>query len=249
MSYIENPKLKGSGILACIPQEGRCPINCPDCFFQGGRSYLEPLEENVPNMPPVKETKNRVVRVNDGNDSNNQREMVMEKCKEYELKFYNTSIPKDLHLFNAPVVLTVNPGDKIDESAFLLSELPVQLMYVRVRVNTWNLENVVDKVVEHYTAREIPVVLTFMAYYNLKIPEKHKKNYIFRKRTLNYYWAITTAAWEEVMNRYRYNIFVYSCGKIEGELGDTRCSRCGTCLREFFQTRERLANSTQPGAP
>ena len=35
-----------------------------------GRSYLEPLDENVPNLPDVASALNRVVRVNDGNDSN-----------------------------------------------------------------------------------------------------------------------------------------------------------------------------------
>ena len=46
MSYIENPKTKGSGIIACIPQKGLCPNKCEDCFFQSGRSYLEPLEHD-----------------------------------------------------------------------------------------------------------------------------------------------------------------------------------------------------------
>lgn len=46
--WIWNPKCKGSGIITCIPQAGRCPNNCADCFFQSGRSYLEPLEENLP---------------------------------------------------------------------------------------------------------------------------------------------------------------------------------------------------------
>lgn len=53
MRYKENPKTKGSGIIACIPQTGVCPNKCEDCFFQSGRSYLEPLEENLPNMPTV----------------------------------------------------------------------------------------------------------------------------------------------------------------------------------------------------
>ena len=47
-NWIWNPKTKGSGILTCIPQTGICPNNCEDCFFQGGRSYLEPLSKNLP---------------------------------------------------------------------------------------------------------------------------------------------------------------------------------------------------------
>jgi hypothetical protein len=76
MTYIENPKFKGSGILACIPQTGKCPNNCTDCFFQSGRSYLEPLEQNLPNMPPIELASTQVVRVNDGHDSNIDREKV-----------------------------------------------------------------------------------------------------------------------------------------------------------------------------
>ena len=68
MSYIENPKTKGSGIISCIPQKGICPNTCEDCFFQSGRSYLEPLDENLPNLP--EEVDYQIVRVNDGNDSN-----------------------------------------------------------------------------------------------------------------------------------------------------------------------------------
>jgi len=77
MPYIENPKTKGSGIICCIPQAGECPIHCDDCFFQSGRSYLEPLDVNLPNLPSKEESQGRVVRVNDGNDSNNDREAVM----------------------------------------------------------------------------------------------------------------------------------------------------------------------------
>ena len=74
MVYKENPKTKNSGILCCIPQTGKCPQGCEDCFFQSGRSYLEPLDENLPNMPTIEEAKNRLIRVNaDGNDSNVNR--------------------------------------------------------------------------------------------------------------------------------------------------------------------------------
>jgi hypothetical protein len=79
-----------------------------------------------------------------------------------------------------------------------------------------------------------------MAYYTNEIPEDHRVHYTFRKRTLNSYHAITTAAWESIIARYKYNRWVYSCGKIEGERGATGCRHCGNCLREFFATMERL---------
>jgi hypothetical protein len=240
--YIENPKTKGGGVVCCIPQVGICPMKCLDCFFQSGRSYLEPLSENLPNMPDPDwvEKCGYIVRVNDGNDSNNQRELVIKLTQVYKRKFYNTSIPKDLEKFDAPMVLTVNPAKMTDKSAHLLDPVPKNLMFVRIRVNTWNLK-LVEDIIIHYCARDIPVVLTFMAYYSENdIPKAHRKNYILRKRTINSYYAITTAAWKRIMAKFKYNKWVYSCGKIEGELGTTACRHCGNCLREYFAAMERM---------
>jgi len=242
--YKENPKTKGSGIIAAIPQEGRCPQECADCFFQSGRSYLEPLEDNLPNLPPVEMISNSVVRINDGHDSSIQTEKVLEwleKAKP-EHYFFNTSVPACLERFPGPVVLTVNPGISTDKSFYAIGKyaIPTNLMMVRVRTNTWNID-LVDQVVSYYTRSEVPVILTFMAYYSPEsVPKEHHRNYQWRKRTLNSYWAITTSAWRRIMNRYRDNKWVHSCGKIEGEKGDTHCRFCGNCIREYFATMERL---------
>lgn len=238
--YIENPKTKGSGIVTAIPQKGLCPNRCEDCFFQSGRSYLEPLKENLPNIPV--RTEGRVVRVNDGNDSNVQRETVenVVRVNGWRDYFYNTAIPQRLEEFDAPVVLTVNPGKKTESGAYLLKDPPKNLMFVRFRTNTFNLR-LADFVIKHYSAREVPIVLTFMAYFNMPVWFRaDQPDYVFRKRTLNSYWAITTEAWEQVMKRYRLNCWVHSCGKIEGESGTTACRHCGNCLREYFATRERM---------
>jgi hypothetical protein len=83
-----------------------------------------------------------------------------------------------------------------------------------------------------------------MAYYSRDaIPAAARTDYIYRKRTINSYWAITTEAWELVMRRYKYNKWVHSCGKIEGQKGDSHCRFCGNCLREYFATMERLRSS------
>lgn len=242
MNYIFNPKTKGSGIIACIPQTGRCPNNCEDCFFQSGRSYLEPLDENLPNIPPRSmDLRYRVVRINDGNDSNVDRENVISVAEQFQMKYFNTAIPLNIGEFKWPVVLTVNPGMKTDDKFHKLDEIPKNLMFVRVRTNMWNLENVVDKAVDYYASREVPVVLTFMAYYNEStIPQEYKYHYMYRTRTLNPYWAIRTDAWREVMKRYEDNKWVSSCGKIEGEKGTSACRFCGNCLREYFATMERI---------
>jgi hypothetical protein len=241
MNYKENPKTKGSGIICCIPQEGRCPNGCEDCFFQSGRSYLEPLGENLPNMPPCEYVERRVVRVNDGNDSNVNRDKVLGYTSHYHHKFYNTAIPRDLESFNAPVVLTINPGLMTD-TTFIIIKAPRNLMFVRFRANTWN-QYLMHKAVEHYAAQEIPIIATFMAYFGGAIPEEHKQYYTFRKRTLNSYWAITTAAWRSLMSYWQdteYEKWVYSCGKVEGERGITACRFCGNCIREYYATIERL---------
>jgi len=236
MPYIENPKTKGSGIICCIPQTGVYPIGCADCFFQSGHSYLEPLDDNLPNMPSVKCVGGRVVRVNDGNDSNNRRDLVISATACYQQKFYNTSIPTNLEFFDAPVVLTINPGDMTDDNAHVMDPIPRNLMFVRVRVNSWNLD-LVDWAVEYYTGQGIPVILTFMAYYIESIPDEHKYNYIFSKRTINSYWVLTSVAWNRIMDRYRINHLVYSCGK---DANTHACHRCGNCLREYFATMERM---------
>jgi hypothetical protein len=197
MSYIENPKTKGSGIMCAIPQSTKCPIGCPDCFFQSGRSYLEPLTDNLPNMPPINLRHNHVIRVNDGNDSNVDKAIVLLATEQYPARFYNTSIP-DLE-FPGPVVLTVNPATMTDTSAHLLDKAPPNLMFVRVRVNTWNIR-LVDQVVWHYTALNVPVTLTFMAYH--EEPAQHKDHYTLRKRTTNPYWVIIQSAWDAVARRY-----------------------------------------------
>lgn len=243
--YKVNPKLDGSGILAAIPQEGMCPNGCSHCFFQSGRSYLEPLDENLPNLPTVDMARDRIVRMNDGNDSNVDRETVLEAARYYPNVFFNTAIPDDLKGFPGPVVLTINPDPQTDHGFTYLKDIdiPKNLMFVRIRVNTWNLVET-ERAIEYYTSRKVPVVLTFMAYYSeggqvpSEISEEHRDNYVFRKRTLNEYWAITRQSWKEVMGLFEDNLLVYSCGN-EG-LSGNRCATCGNCLREYFATRERM---------
>jgi hypothetical protein len=236
--YIVNPKIEGSGMMGCIPQKGRCPNGCEDCFFQSGRSYLEPLTDHLPNMPPKAMAMHRIIRVNDGNDSNNQRELVIKETEKYPMKYYNTAIPNHIEEFPGPVVLTVNPGKLTDTKYHTFKKIPQNLMFVRIRTNTWNLENIVRPAVKYYTDKDVPVVLTFMAYYEKK--PKMGKDYMYRKRTMNSYYAITTAAWEKIMSEFKYNKRVYSCGKIEGEKGSTGCKYCGNCIREYFATMERI---------
>jgi len=236
MAYKKNPKTDKSGIICAIPQTGLCPNKCDDCFFQSGRSYLEPLDENLPNIPPI-DLNYALLRVNDGNDSNVKRDEVMRAVRHFPNRFYNTAIPRNLEKFDGPVVLTINPATGTDVDFFKLEEIPPNLMFVRIRVNTWNLDNVVIPAVEYYTEREVPIILTFMAYYSETIPEAHKQYYSFRKRTLNSYWVITKRGWDRTLEEFKGNRWVHACGK---DVDVHACRFCGNCHREYFVALERM---------
>ena len=233
MTYIRNPKTEKSGIFCCIPQEGKCKIGCKDCFFNGSRSYVK----NTPNYPPQHIAEKYPIRVNDGNDSNNDFLQVITDTMFIPMKFYNTCVPKVEH-FPSPVVLTINPSDITDTNFHKLKSIPDNLMFVRIRVNTWNIETVVKPAVDYYTSRGVPVVLTFMAYYTIPIPEGHKHYYVTRKRTTNIYDAIKGGVWKGIMEKFEGNKLVYSCG--EDINGTISCKYCGNCMREFWNTTYRL---------
>ena len=236
MPYKTNPKLAGSGIVGCIPQDGPCPYKCPDCYYQSGRGYNPDL---VSNMPP---SDWRVVRVNEGNDSNNQRDLVIERTLGYNHKFYDSSVPVHIPDFPGPIVITVNPG-KMRDVAFhkIKDPIPDNLMFVRVLATTWN-KSIRDKAIEYYTSRKVPVVLTWFRFWETayEMPEQDWCAYEYRKHVTNEYWAIKNWAWKIEMEQYENNDYVFSCGKAEGEGHDSRCRFCGNCLREYFTTLERM---------
>lgn len=234
--YKWNPKVKGSGIITCIPQEGICPNKCEDCFFQSGRSYLEPLKENLPHIPPVNMIDGRIVRMNDGNDSNVERAKVKRTARHYPMHFYNTATPTDLAEFDAPVVLTINPGKMTNNNFWLLTEIPNNLMFVRIRVNMWNWEEVLIPAVKHYTELGVVVVFTFMAYYKEGVPENYARSYTWKQRTLNSYWVLNQHEVDCIMAMYNKNPFVYSCG-VKGRF---ECMFCGNCVREYYNALERM---------
>jgi len=234
-NWIWNPKTKGSGVITCIPQIGRCPHECSDCFFQSGRSYLEPLENNLPHIPPLKLSEDRIVRMNDGNDSNVDRELVEKTARQFKNYFFNTSVNYELDKFSAPVVLTINPSNSTDINFQKVEPIPQNLMFVRFRTNMWNV-GLLDKAVLYYSKKEIPIVITFMAYYSDNIPKEYKSSYIWKKRTLNSYWVLRIDEINRIMETYKENQYVYSCG-IKGQHS---CKFCGNCIREYYNTKERM---------
>lgn len=226
----ENPKLGGSGIVACRPQIGDCAGRCQDCFFRGGRYYEDVSRPHVPHPDWVR--RNRyVVRMNDGNDSNHQRDLVIATAGLYDRVFFNTRLP--CLLFPGPVVLTVN-GDRTDDYAHLLpADTPGfgNLMAVRVRVNTWNLP-LVRAVIRHYGTIRVPIRLTYMAYYQAVVREP--QFYEWRKRTLNSYWCLKAEKRAEIEAELSVDgRAVQTCTTKAGE----HCRDCGQCIRSFLEFR------------
>jgi len=222
----QNPKMIGTNLIDCIPQTGECPLQCEECFYNGGRFYRT-LKH--PLFPTLEEAKSKIVRVNSEHDSNLQKKLVFQTTKAYPNKFYNTSLPN--FNFPAPVVFTCN-GRKL----LLVEEQLGNLMFVRVRTSVFNLDEV-DLAVEHYLQNHsIPVVLTFMRYYSDEaIPEQYKNNFVFKKHVLNSYWCHTIEAHLRVLKRYK-GTGVRMCGTpISSYCVD--CRNCELLYWEYFKRR------------
>jgi len=231
MTYIENPKTKNSVIICAIPNKGPCSNGCSDCFYNGGRSYLSPIDKNTPNMPSLEEVGNKIVRVNDGQDSNNNFELVMKETEKYPKRFYNTAVPKNIKEFGEPVVLTINPGKMTENSIYAIPWYK-NLMFVRFRASTTNL-SLAKEAVSYYTNKNVPVVITFMAYFQDTPPDK--EHYSFHKRILNEYWCITKEGEDAFMSNFKGNELVKVCGS-QGN----HCKDCHNCETYYYETKKRI---------
>jgi hypothetical protein len=225
----ENPKISGSGVTPCRPQIGKCTGHCEECFFHGGRYYEDINVAHVPD-PAWVERENLLVRMNDGNDSNHMRDLVIKVAAQYKRVFFNTRIPS--LEFPGPVVLTVN-GDDIMHAHLLPDDMPGfdRLMAVRVRTNTWNLA-LVHQVMDHYWHElGVPVIITFMAYYQDRAPAQALTgDYVWKKRTTNPYWCVTDEARDEIEEAFP---GAFTCTSRSSSL----CKDCGNCLKLYEQWR------------
>ena len=241
---MNNPKLIGSGLVDCVPQTGKCPHNCDSCFYNLGfyRSIDEPL------IPSIEESNDKIVRMNSGHDSALQKDLVLETSSKYKDVFFNTSTT-DLN-FPGPVVMTANPARLTDKSFHKIKNIPKNLMFVRARVNLWNTD-VVRDIIEYYQSK-VPVVLTYMRYYDQEsIPDgtfyfdcgeaKYKDLYTLKKHILRDYYSLSSDDTRNDFNRYitEYLICsnnIYKCGSHWSSL----CFSCGNCIREYYNTKERM---------
>lgn len=229
--YVQNPKLVGTNIVDCIPQTGECRVRCSECFYNGGR-FFRTLDE--PWMPSLEDIGDRIVRVNSGHDSNIQRGLVLAATAQYPRKFYNTAMPR--FDFPAPVVFTCNGGRRAKLT--LVENPPVNLMFVRVRVESWDMETV-DRAVDHYRKKHgVPVVLTFMRYYDGSlIPEGSRRDYEWRKNIANSYFCPTLETVLRVLARYK-TTGVRTCGTPVS----SNCVDCRNCEFLYWEAIRRQAD-------
>ena len=153
------------------------------------------------------------------------------------------------------MVLTLN-GLKTDESYIYLSQVKgdlQDLMFVRFRVNTWNLE-LCGRAINTWTKDGVygdldsltwndgvPLVLTDMRYYDGdKIPEDHKQYYEFRKHILNSYWMLNEEGRKKVFSLLRFpNVFW--CGNPFSL--STTCQECRLCEILYIKAKVRMEAS------
>ena len=238
-----NPKQVDSNLYDCIPQAGPCPIGCNQCFYNRPGAFYVPIDQ--PHFPSLEEVGDGIVRINCGNDSNNHREHVIASTAHYPRRFFNTSISR--FDFPGPVVLTANPKEENEASyAYPLWQgerwkTPADnIMFVRLRTSATNLA-LVDKAVAAWTAAQVPVVITFMAYYDNQPPVPpdlifKRRCYEWRVRHINSYWCPTKGFMRWVMSRYVQNRLVSMCSSIDSAY----CRDCRNCETYYLQTMKRL---------
>jgi hypothetical protein len=234
---MKNPKLEGSKVFDCIPQKGPCPNNCNQCFYNRSGAFFTDIQK--PLFPTVKEVGDGIVRVNSGHDSNIDKQYVMESTKQYKHRFFNTSIP-DLN-FPGPVVFTANSKEEkkaYEPHKYYDHRRDINLMFVRLRVSPTNLLYISDAVNE-WNKFKIPVVLTFMRYYDSPptlscLPAE--SSYEKRKHILNEYWCPTKYFMKYVRNKFRWHNLVSICGSYSSSL----CKDCGNCWHWYWITKKRM---------
>ncbi|MHA1288427.1 MAG: hypothetical protein ACTSPB_13570 [Candidatus Thorarchaeota archaeon] len=260
-TYPRNPKMEGVGIWDCRPQVGKCPVGCNQCFYNREGAFY--CDINKPHVPDPADVGNDIVRMNTGHDSNLLKELVIETARKYRRCFFNTSI-SDFD-FPGPVVFTANrkeeePAwcpvvDRAEKTRQIHSKQEQffdRLMFVRLRVSPTNLE-LIEHAVAAWTAIDVPVVLTFMSYYDQAPPGTDEMNrpdygicygwksfvtYQWKKRHTNSYYCPTFAFICYVLKRMQGfgGRLVTMCGTPKSNW----CRDCQNCKTYYIQTAKRL---------
>ncbi len=227
-----NPKQEKSNVYDCKPQTGKCPIGCNQCFYNREGAFYVDIDK--PHMPTLEEVGHSIMRVNSGHDSNIQKEMVISETEKYGKRFFNTSLPK--FDFPAPVVWTAN--SKEEEEVPYVS-IPDNVMFIRLRVSSTNWEKI-EKAIKFYS-NIVPVVLTFMAYYD-KEPE-HASNYEWKQRHINSYWCPTRDFMRETLKKAKDigGRMVALCSDLDAY----QCVACKNCESYYYQTVKHMKENEE----
>lgn len=244
---VRNPKQVDSNLYDCRPQTGKCPIDCSQCFYNRPNAFYTDINE--PNIPDPADVGNGIVRMNCGHDSNLQRELVIATAGQYKNFFFNTSVRS--FNFPGPVVFTVNPKEEETScrgDAWPSMPFGDNLMFVRIRLSASNLGEV-HRLVTSWTLADVPIVITFMAYYDdavchKMLTRKHAfyagidKLYELKTRHINEYWCPTREMKIRTMKSLgvERNRLLTMCGTFDSNY----CKDCRNCESYYWITRRRL---------
>ncbi len=237
--YNFNPKQKGSNVISCKVQEGKCPRNCNQCY------YNRDLELFPINIPSKSEAEGKIVRMNSLHDSNRAKELVIQQARKYKDVFFNTSI--DSFDFPGPVVYTANAHEESPvDLDFLKDPFFKNIMFIRLRVSSTNLHHLWRAVLDIGAVTDVPIVLTFMAYYDQNMWEATVKIkggtnivcYTWRTRHVNKYWCATAAFKKHVLQKLNVSCFrqVTLCGTLTSDF----CRDCRNCEAYYWLAKRRL---------
>lgn len=267
-----NPKLVDTNLIDCKPQKGLCPMNCNQCFYNrvdscpdcigtgvictdvggrcprcggSGKVYASFVPIDKVHIPTKEDAEGKIVRMNSLHDSNIKRTLVLKVAKRYKHVFFNTSIPEFDEL-PGPIVYTANPHEEEPvDIRFLDTKGVEKLMSIRLRVSATNLHYVIRAVGLLTNYCQIPIILTFMAYYDTE-PGRYFKLagedsilcYIWKKRHINEYWCPTRGFKRAVLKMMRAiaGRQVTMCGTLDSNY----CRDCHNCESYYWITKRRL---------
>jgi len=257
---MRNPKQVGTDLFDCRIQTGQCPNACNQCFYNRDGAYYQDI--NQPAIPTPEEVGDGIVRMNCGHDSNIQKDTVIATAQKYRHFFFNTSMnPRKIWDFPGPVVLTLNPHEE-EPITVPAEELDfLNLMFIRLRVSPTNLPYIID-FVHASQANQLPIVLTFMAYYDqlppgmIKVDDTHCRylespngeclaEYEWKVRHINSYWCPSPNFIAYVLERLSAPLThtlrnVSVCGTLEYPKFNYYCKDCRNCETYYWQTRKRM---------
>lgn len=231
-----NPKQAGTNLFDCIPQQGPCLNSCSQCYYN--HNFYLPIDRG--HFPTLEEVRDGIVRINSGNDSNIERERVILSTKRYPKRFFNTSIPE--FDFPDPVVFTANPNEEVGVwfPGYFECKSFINLMFVRLRTSSTNLP-IVAQAAKQWGDAGVPVLLTFMRYYDEHVFAKQdKKQYVQRTHIKNSYWCPTASFMQYALKFVReFNSKIEMCGTFVSNF----CKDCLNCEKYYYLAKKRLKNN------